>query len=82
MSGWVAIVDLPGQRRFPREELSMFRRFIVEEDAQELMEYVYLCAFIGLVGVLVWNNIVTLLGTNYTSFNTKTQDLWVEPDPP
>jgi hypothetical protein len=46
------------------------------------MEYVYLCAFIGLVGILVWNNIVTLLGTNYTSFNTGTQGLWVEPDPP
>ena len=60
----------------------MFRRFIVEEDAQELMEYLYLCAFVALVGVLVWSNIVTLLGTNYTSFNSGTQGLWVEPDPP
>ena len=62
MSGRVAVVDLPGQRRLPREELSMFRRFIVEEDAQELMEYLYLCAFVALLGVLVWNNIVTLSG--------------------
>ena len=82
MSGWVAIVDLPGQRRFPREELSMFRRFIVEEDAQELMEYLYLCAFVALLGVLVWNNIVTLLGNDYSGFNSGTQGLWTEPDPP
>ena len=41
----------------------MFRRFIVEEDAQELMEYLYLCAFVALLGVLVWSNIVTFSAT-------------------
>jgi len=60
----------------------MFRRFIVEEDAQELMEYLYLCAFVALIGVLVWSNIVTYLGTDYAGFNSRTQDLWTEPDPP
>jgi len=60
----------------------MFRRFIVEEDAQELMEYLYLVAFVALLGVLVWNNIVTYLGTDYTNMNSGTQGLWVEPDPP
>ena len=60
----------------------MFRRFIVEEDAQELMEYLYLCAFIALLSVLVWNNIVTFLGNDYRSMNSGTQGLWVEPDPP
>lgn len=60
----------------------MFRRFIADEDAQDLMEYVLLCAFIAILGIVVWNNIVTLLGTNYTSMNSGTQGLWVEPDPP
>jgi hypothetical protein len=60
----------------------MFRRFIVEEDAQELMEYLYLCAFVALIGVLVWSNILTYLGTDYVGFNSRTQDLWTEPDPP
>ena len=60
----------------------MFRRFIVEEDAQELMEYLYLCAFIALLGVLVWGNIVTFLGNRYTNMNSGTQQIWTEPDPP
>ena len=37
--------------------------------------------FIGVVGVLVWNNIVTLLGARYSEYNTNVQDLWVPPDP-
>ena len=60
----------------------MFRRFIIEEDAQDLMEYVFLCAFVALVGIVVWQQIVGLFGTNYTEFNSGTQDLWTEPDPP
>ena len=61
--------------------ISVIRRFIVEDDAQDLMEYVLLCSFIALVGVLVWQNVVTLLGLNYTSFNSGTQGLWENPDP-
>ena len=45
------------------------------------MEYALLGAFIGVVGVLVWNNIVTLLGERYDEYNTNVQDLWVPPDP-
>jgi Flp pilus assembly pilin Flp len=45
------------------------------------MEYVLLCSFIALVGILVWQNVVTLLGLNYTSFNSGTQGLWENPDP-
>jgi len=61
--------------------ISVIRRFIVEDDAQDLMEYVLLCSFIALVGILVWQNVVTLLGLNYTSFNSGTQGLWENPDP-
>jgi hypothetical protein len=45
------------------------------------MEYAMLGLFIGVVGVIVWNNIVTLLGERYTEYNTNVQDLWVPPDP-
>lgn len=57
------------------------RRFVDDEDAQDLMEYAFLGAFIGLVGVLVWQNIVTLLGDRYTEYNSNVQSLWTEPDP-
>jgi Flp pilus assembly pilin Flp len=61
--------------------MQLFRRFIVEEDAQDLMEYVFLCAFVALVGVLVWSDIVTLMGDRYTEYNTNVQGLWESPDP-
>jgi len=61
--------------------LSTFRRFIREEDAQDLMEYVFLCAFVALVGIVVWQNIVTALGNDYTLYNTQVQGLWESPDP-
>ena len=57
------------------------RRFFREEDAQDLMEYALLGVFVGVVGVLVWNNIVSLLGIRYGEYNTNVQDLWVQPDP-
>lgn len=57
------------------------RRLLREEDAQDLMEYALLGVFVGVVGVLVWNNIVSLLGIRYGEYNTNVQDLWVQPDP-
>jgi len=60
----------------------MLRRFLLEDDAQDLMEYVFLCAFIALVGIVVWQSIVTGMGIQYTEFNSGTQSLWTEPDPP
>jgi Flp pilus assembly pilin Flp len=61
--------------------VSTFRRFVCEEDAQDLMEYVFLCAFVALVGIVVWQNIVTALGNDYTLYNTQVQGLWESPDP-
>jgi Flp pilus assembly pilin Flp len=56
-------------------------RFIRDESAQDLVEYALLCAFIGLVSVLVWANIVTLLGLRYGEYNSNVQALWASPDP-
>jgi Flp pilus assembly pilin Flp len=60
---------------------TLLRRFIVEDDAQDLMEYVFLCCFIALVGIVVWQQIVTLIGLNYTNYNSGTQSIWETPDP-
>jgi Flp pilus assembly pilin Flp len=59
----------------------VLRTFIRDEDAQDLVEYALLGAFIGVVGVVVWSNILSLLGERYTEYNTNVQDLWVAPDP-
>ena len=59
----------------------LWARFLADETGQDLVEYVMLGAFIGVVGVLVWQNIVTLLGERYTDFNTDIPTLW-EPPPP
>lgn len=61
--------------------MTLLRRFIVEDDAQDLMEYVLLCSFVALVGVLVWQGIVTLIGVDYLLFNSGTQTIWETPDP-
>ena len=61
--------------------MALLRRFIVEDDAQDLMEYVLLCSFVALVGVLVWQGIVTLIGLDYLAFNSGTQTIWETPDP-
>jgi Flp pilus assembly pilin Flp len=61
--------------------LASVRQFLRDDDAQDLVEYALLGLFVGVVGVVVWNNIVTLLGDRYTEYNTNVQDLWVPPDP-
>jgi Flp pilus assembly pilin Flp len=60
---------------------SALKRFVADDDAQELVEYAYLAAFIGLAGLVVWANIVTLMGDFYTSANTNVENLWASPDP-
>jgi Flp pilus assembly pilin Flp len=57
------------------------RRFIADEDAQDLMEYAFLGAFIGVVSILVWQNIVSLLSARYSEYNSNVQTLWASPDP-
>ena len=60
---------------------SVVRRFVKNDDAQDLVEYAYLCAFIGLCGIVVWQNIVTLMGTHYTTANVAVENIWASPDP-
>jgi Flp pilus assembly pilin Flp len=61
--------------------VTTLRRFVADEDGQDLMEYVLLCAFVALTGILVWQGIVILLGDRYVEYNTQVQDIWASPDP-
>lgn len=56
-------------------------RFVEDDDAQDLVEYAYLTAFIGLAGLVVWQNIVTLMGDHYTNANVAVENIWASPDP-
>jgi Flp pilus assembly pilin Flp len=56
-------------------------RFLADESGQDLAEYAMLGAFVGLVGILVWSNIVTLMGDRYEEYNTNVNELWATPEP-
>ena len=60
----------------------LIRYFIRDESAQDLVEYAYLSALVGLAGVLAWQGIVQLLGTRYAEYNSGVQGLWQSPPPP
>ena len=60
---------------------SAIRRFVEDDDAQDLVEYAYLVAFVGLAGLVVWANLVTLMGDHYTTANANVENLWASPDP-
>lgn len=75
---------LDARRRAARtrmKPLHALRYFIRDESAQDLVEYAYLCVFVGLVGVVVWDGIVQLLGERYAEYNSGVQGLWQSPDP-
>jgi Flp pilus assembly pilin Flp len=60
----------------------MFRRFIVDDRGQDLIEYALLAALIGTVGVLAWQNIVVGIGQAYLGWDTGVQKLSsCTPDP-
>ena len=55
--------------------------FVEDDNAQDLVEYALLGAFIGVVSVLVWQNIATLIGVRYAEYNTDVNNLWATPEP-
>jgi Flp pilus assembly pilin Flp len=61
---------------------SFVRHFVVDDSAQDLVEYALLGAFIGVVSVLVWQNIASLIGVRYAEYNTQVNTLWASPEPP
>lgn len=57
-------------------------RFLRDESAQDLVEYAYLAALVGLVGAVVWASVVQLLGDRYDDYDSGVQGLWEPPEPP
>ena len=59
----------------------MLKRFVVEQDGQDLIEYALLTATIGFVGAAAFNLLGIGINTVYGSWETGTNDLWEVPDP-
>jgi len=62
---------------------AFIRRWIREEDGQDLIEYALLCGAIGFAGTVAFSFISTAMNSTYTSWDSAGQtDLLVEvPDP-
>ena len=56
-----------------QELMQLWCTFWRDESAQDLIEYAYLAAIIGLSGALLWSAIAQLIGTRYTNYNTDVQ---------
>jgi len=63
---------------------SLIRRFIVEDEAQDVVEYALLAAFVATAGMLALNAIGPAVATTYGRWmdpNTGTPSLWTPPEP-
>jgi Flp pilus assembly pilin Flp len=61
---------------------TMLRRFVVDDQAQDLIEYALLCALIGIVGIIAWANVSAAIGTTYGAWDANAQAVSATtPDP-
>ena len=56
-----------------QETMKLWCTFWRDESAQDLIEYAYLAAIVGLSGALLWSAIAQLIGTQYTNYDTDVQ---------
>lgn len=75
----VARTDACGQSRDARWRV--FKRFLVEDAGQDLVEYGLLTLLVLAVGVLVFASIQASMGSAYVTWGTAILDNW-EPSPP
>lgn len=61
---------------------TLLRRLVVEDDAQDLVEYALLAAFVGLASMASVSSVLSALHTSYVSWNTATYGCWQMPAPP
>jgi len=60
----------------------LLERFLREDTGQDVIEYALLSAFVGVLGVLAWQNVGSRLGTLYVGWDGGVQDLSsCTPDP-
>jgi len=52
---------------------SIVTRFLLEETGQDLVEYALLGALIGIVSILIWQQLVATVAAVYTSADTNVQ---------
>jgi len=58
-----------------------FRRLLLEDDGQDVVEYALLTAFIGFSGAAAWNAMRASLSGAYTGVSGSVWDLWEPADP-
>jgi Flp pilus assembly pilin Flp len=60
----------------------MLKRFIWDDNGQDLIEYALLAAFIGVCAVIAWTNIPPKIAAAYATWDSNVQDLSdCTPDP-
>lgn len=59
----------------------MVRRLLVDDGAQDLVEYAFLAAFVGLAGMAGWAAIQNAIQQVYIAWDTAEQNLWRPPNP-
>ena len=60
---------------------SVLARLASNDEGQDLAEYAFLTAFIGLSCVVAYSLIEDAIAAGYTNWDTAEQDLWEPPDP-
>jgi Flp pilus assembly pilin Flp len=57
------------------------RDLLRDDTGQDVVEYALLGAFVGVVGILVWQGIVDLIGERYSEYNSNLPYHWETPTP-
>ena len=61
--------------------LELMKKFMKDEEGQDLVEYALLTAAVSVATVLGIAALGSAINSVYTAWDTRTQDLW-QPDPP
>jgi Flp pilus assembly pilin Flp len=59
----------------------LIERLLADDSGQDIVEYALLTALIGIAGLLVWNQLATLIGAVYGQTDTDVQNLYAPPNP-
>ena len=59
----------------------LLAQLLLEETGQDVVEYVLLAGFIGVVGIALWGGITSGIDSAYQNWDSGTQNLWDPPDP-
>ena len=61
--------------------MASLRRLLVDENGQDLVEYVLLGATVAFAGLVVMNTFGALISAVYQGWGTASQGLWYPQDP-